>query len=118
MLIHRHIRDRIATTRKSVLLLGPRQTGKSTLLAELKPDLTINLARESEFLAFARNPAELEARIRGARARTVLIDEIQRLPNLTNTVQALIDAGNHVDAVASVKSGAVIVVRGRRRQGA
>lgn len=91
MLIHRHILDRIAITRKSVLLLGPRQTGKSTLLAELLPDLSINLARESEFLAFARNPAELEARIRGARAQTVLIDEIQRLPNLTNTVQALID---------------------------
>lgn len=91
MLIERHIRERIAGTRKSILLLGPRQTGKSTLLTSLNPDLVINLARESEFLAFARNPSELEERVRGTGARTILVDEVQRLPSLTNTVQALID---------------------------
>lgn len=31
---------------KSLLLLGPRQTGKSTLVAQLELDLTINLFHE------------------------------------------------------------------------
>ena len=36
---------------RSVFLLGPRQVGKSTLLAELKPDLTLNLASPATFRA-------------------------------------------------------------------
>jgi uncharacterized protein len=81
----------LKTTSKSVLLLGPRQTGKSTLLLELKPDMAINLADESEFLAFAANPRELVQRLSARKVATVLIDEVQRLPNLLNTVQALLD---------------------------
>lgn len=76
----------------SVLLLGPRQTGKSTLMAGLKPDWTINLAREATFLEFARNPLALEEGLAGRRERTVVfIDEVQRLPTLLNTAQALLD---------------------------
>ena len=33
----------IKNNQKSVLLIGSRQTGKSTLLNEFNPDLTINL---------------------------------------------------------------------------
>ena len=54
----------LARAPKSVLLLGPRQTGKSTLVLDLRPDMVINLARESEFLTFAANSSELEERIR------------------------------------------------------
>ena len=50
-----------------------------------------NLARESEFLTFAANADELEERIRSKAPGTVLIDEVQRLPSLLNTVQALLD---------------------------
>jgi len=81
----------IARSPKSVLLLGPRQTGKSTLVLDLRPDMVINLARESEFLTFAANADELEERIRSEAPGTVLIDEVQRLPSLLNTVQALLD---------------------------
>ncbi|MFZ5471826.1 MAG: ATP-binding protein [Myxococcota bacterium] len=77
----------------SVLLLGPRQVGKSTLMASLSPDLTVNLARESIFLDLAANPRALEERIlaRHESRLTVFIDEVQRLPSLLNTVQALLD---------------------------
>jgi predicted AAA+ superfamily ATPase len=77
----------------SVLLLGPRQTGKSTLMAGLQPDLTLNLARESTFLELASRPSALEERLEAFNARrvTVLIDEVQRLPSLLNTIQALLD---------------------------
>jgi predicted AAA+ superfamily ATPase len=41
------------------MLLGPRQTGKSTLMASLGPDLTINLANELDYFKFTSNPREL-----------------------------------------------------------
>src|SRR3989344_9352575 len=43
MYIKRSLSSALNKPRKSVLLLGPRQTGKSTLIETLKPDLTINL---------------------------------------------------------------------------
>lgn len=78
---------------KSALLLGPRQVGKSTLMASLKPDLVLNLAREAVFLELAANPGALEERIGGLTAgpRTIFIDEVQRLPSLLNTIQAVLD---------------------------
>jgi predicted AAA+ superfamily ATPase len=45
----RAIFGRLAAHRRNVLLLGPRQVGKSTLLAALKPDLAINLASLATF---------------------------------------------------------------------
>ncbi|OGV71280.1 MAG: hypothetical protein A3K18_01970 [Lentisphaerae bacterium RIFOXYA12_64_32] len=64
-MVDRMLAPRLISAQKSVLLLGPRQTGKSTLIDSLKPDLETNLARESEFLTFSANPDELEQRISG-----------------------------------------------------
>jgi predicted AAA+ superfamily ATPase len=76
---------------KSALLLGPRQTGKSTLITALKPELSINLASEQVFLDYSSQPGLLEKVIEQESPRTVFIDEVQRIPSLLNTVQALID---------------------------
>ncbi|MBT7713468.1 MAG: ATP-binding protein, partial [Deltaproteobacteria bacterium] len=73
------------------MLLGPRQTGKSTLIKILKPELTINLADEGEFLLFTQNPDELKQRLASTQYKTVFIDEVQRLPGLLNTVQSILD---------------------------
>lgn len=78
--------------RKSTLLLGPRQAGKSTLIQSLKPDLCIQLADEMEFFNFSSNPEELQTRLTTHQPKTVFIDEIQRLPSLLNTIQSLIDS--------------------------
>lgn len=68
---------------RSLLLLGPRRIGKSTLIATLQPQLTLNLARETTFLELASNPAALEERLsaRSERVLTVFLDEVQRLPS-------------------------------------
>lgn len=95
MVVRRELQKQIQQGNKSVLLLGPRQTGKSTLIAGLSPDFTINLAHEQTYLEFARNPSELEERLAAQRYRTVFIDEVQRLPNLLNTLQHLIDTQRH-----------------------
>src|SRR5438093_13164401 len=79
--------------RNSVLVLGPRQVGKSTLLASLEPDLTINLASPATFRDYVARPEQLEAELRGARAevRTVFLDEVQRVPALLDVVQVILD---------------------------
>jgi predicted AAA+ superfamily ATPase len=89
MYIERNLRAKLAAARRSYLLLGPRQTGKSTLIRSLAPELEINLSDEETFVEFLRNPGLLKQRIRDA--RTVFIDEIQRIPSLLNTVQYLLD---------------------------
>lgn len=89
--IKRNILKLIEKTNKSLLLLGPRQTGKSTLIADLAPDLTINLADEVEYLHFASRPDALRRRLAAHKPRSIFIDEVQRIPSLLNTVQALID---------------------------
>lgn len=87
----RLLSDRILSTRKSILLLGPRQTGKSTLIEGLAPECVVNLAFEQTFLNYSADPGLLEKVLQRARPRTVFIDEVQRLPSLLNTVQALLD---------------------------
>lgn len=91
MYIKRSLSSALNKSRKSILLLGPRQTGKSTLIETLKPDLTINLAHEPTFIEFAKNPNELEQRINLNKMKTIFLDEVQRLPSLLNTVQVLAD---------------------------
>ncbi len=94
-MITRLLANTLQRANKSVLLLGPRQTGKSTLVAGLRPDLSINLAHEPTFLEFARNPSELEQRLAALKRKTtktvVFIDEVQRLPSVLNTIQSILD---------------------------
>jgi len=89
----RELAKELARYKKSLLLLGPRQTGKSTLLAAQKADVAINLADEETFRDHARDPALLKNLLTNSSARSVLIDEVQRLPSILNTIQALMD--NH-----------------------
>jgi predicted AAA+ superfamily ATPase len=83
----------LSAGKKSVLLLGPRQVGKSTLLASLRPELSLNLASPATFRDYVAHPERLEAELRAARpaVRTVLVDEIQRVPQLLDAIQVLLD---------------------------
>lgn len=91
--ISRILKDRLEKHPKSVLLLGPRQVGKSTLCAEMKPDLSINLADEETFRQHVTDPGLIKRIVAGVSApsMTILIDEVQRIPAMLNTVQAIID---------------------------
>lgn len=113
MLIPRSLARKLEKSRKSILLLGPRQSGKSTLIQTLQPEMTINLADEQTFLSFAGNPAELEQRLKGKSYRSIFIDEIQRLPSLLNTIQAIIDQRGHAVRFFLTGSSARKLKRGR-----
>jgi len=96
----RHVEPRLrqALQRgKSVLLLGPRQTGKTTLLNRLRPDLLLNLLRPEVRQRYERAPQLLGAELDALRTRVhghrplVALDEVQRVPELMDVVQDLID---------------------------
>lgn len=81
---------------KSYFLFGPRQTGKSSLIAHsLKDARVYNLLDNALFLDLNQNPARLFEEIiaagANAMASVVVIDEIQRLPDLLNEVHRLIE---------------------------
>lgn len=76
------------------MLLGPRQVGKSTLCRSLNPTLSINLADEELFFAYAKEPGRLKRELAVLEPNAlVLIDEVQRVPALLNTVQLILDEG-------------------------
>ncbi|MCM8775948.1 MAG: AAA family ATPase, partial [Candidatus Omnitrophica bacterium] len=91
-MLARSITARFVKTKKSILLLGPRQVGKSTLIRSLKPDRLINLMDESLYLGYAKDPARLKRELSTIHGSAVIaIDEIQRVPALLNIVQLLLD---------------------------
>jgi predicted AAA+ superfamily ATPase len=118
-MISRILKKSLQQSPKSLLLLGPRQVGKSTLIAELKPELSINLADEMEWLRFSSQASELRFLIEREAPRTVAIDEIQRLPQLLNTVQALADENKKLkflltgSSARKLKSGGANLLPGR-----
>jgi predicted AAA+ superfamily ATPase len=84
--------------RTSVLLLGPRQTGKTTLLHRVAPDLTVGLAAPSVRQRYERDPGALAGEVealprRRGRLPLVAIDEVQKVPALMDAAQDLIDRG-------------------------
>ncbi len=82
--------------RRSFFLFGPRQTGKSTWLRSLElPNCWyVNLLDNDTYFRYLKNPSQfqLEARekIRNG-ASTIIVDEIQRVPPLLYSVQALME---------------------------
>jgi predicted AAA+ superfamily ATPase len=82
---------------RSCLLLGPRQTGKSTLVRSLLPrrSWSVDLLQQDVFLRYSKQPErfrlEVEAQVR-AGTRVFFVDEIQRVPALLDEIHGLIEA--------------------------
>ena len=78
--------------KKSYFLLGPRQTGKSFLIRQTLPGLRVfDLLDSPTYLSLSRNPERIAEELT-ENDKTVVIDEIQRLPHLLNEVHRLIEA--------------------------
>ena len=77
--------------KRSHFLLGPRQTGKTSLVhRSLKDAKVYDLLDTSVYLALNQNPGRLAEELAPG-DRIVVIDEIQRLPELLNEVHRLIE---------------------------
>ena len=77
--------------KKSHFLLGPRQTGKSSLIAHsLRGIRVYDLLDTTVYLSLSQNPGRISEEIL-RKDRLLVIDEIQRLPVLLNEVHRLIE---------------------------
>ncbi len=78
---------------QSILLIGPRGTGKSTFIKEIaKPDLTIDLLKSSDLKLLQKDPSEIESMVAHLKpGQFVFIDEIQKIPDLLNETHRLIE---------------------------
>ena len=98
-LIKRALKEKLASVvnrGKSVLLLGPRQTGKTTLLKEYQADLEITLLISKTRRSYESDPDLLIREVQSLKASKgsiplVIVDEIQKVPALMDSVQYLID---------------------------
>lgn len=81
---------------RSLFLLGPRQTGKSTLLRQTFPDARyVDLLEANTFRELSAYPETLRQTIR-PEEKLIIIDEIQKLPALLDEAQAMIDRNKSI----------------------
>ena len=83
----------LESPRSSFFLFGPRGTGKTTWVRETRPDaLFVNLLRPDTYREMAARPERLIELVEGAPSeRPVVLDEIQRVPELLNVVHDLLE---------------------------
>lgn len=90
--------DKVLERGKSVLLLGPRQTGKTTLIQGYSADLEITLLISKTRRQYEADPDQLIREVQALKNAKgflplVIIDEVQKVPALMDGVQYLIDNG-------------------------
>ena len=91
--------DELIAKNQSVLVLGPRGTGKSfyinNLLSNRTNKLVIDLLGAEAFSKFLKHPEQLskqvEYQLNNSEQLLVFIDEVQRVPELLNEVHQLIE---------------------------
>ena len=81
---------------KSFFLFGPRATGKTTVVRQQLAEAAtiIDLLDSRHFLRLSSSPHELESLIEAAPADIIVVDEIQRIPELLNEIHRLIESKN------------------------
>lgn len=106
--------------KKSYFLFGPRQTGKTSLInATLKDTRVYDLLDTVTFLNLSQNPGRIEEELT-TRDRLVVIDEIQRLPELLHEVHKLIEKRKIKflltgSSARSLRRGGINLLGGRAR---
>lgn len=97
-LLESHIRRSLARN-KSVLLFGARQTGKTTLVGRFDVDLSISFIQTDTRHRYEKAPHLLRGEVealspgKGKGLPLVLLDEVQKVPEILDVVQEMIDDG-------------------------
>jgi predicted AAA+ superfamily ATPase len=88
------IRRLFQAPKESFFLFGPRGTGKSTWLRQAFSDaIYVDLLDQEAFRMYLARPERLGEVVAGnAQAKTVIVDEIQKVPSLLDEVHRLIEA--------------------------
>lgn len=77
---------------RSAFLWGPRKTGKTTLLRQQFPDaLFVDLLDYDLFLTLNQRPTRLRQILEAQASKTVVIDEVQKIPHLMDEIHWLME---------------------------
>lgn len=88
----RHIKRFLKEPHQSFFLLGPRGTGKSTWIRDhLKEALWIDLLLPQEMSFYSSRPERLISTVEASPCKIIVIDEIQKIPELLSVVHYLIE---------------------------
>ena len=91
--------SRLRTLPQRIFFFGPRGTGKSVWLQQVLGDapLRIDLLKSGEYLRYKRDPGLLarEAASLEDRNAWIIIDDVQKLPELLDEVHALLFESDH-----------------------
>lgn len=104
---------------KSCFLFGSRQCGKSSLVRETMPDAHVfNLLSRDTFAHLAMNPNYIDETCRDE--RPIVIDEIQKMPDLLDEVHRLIEENGKRfiltgSSARKLRKGGVNLLGGRAR---
>lgn len=116
---HRKLQLAEIIATKSLFLVGPRMTGKSTLLREALPEaLYLDLLDSDLFRRLSARPDYLRELVKN-KSKTVVIDEVQKLPEILDEVQRLIDQDKELrfaltgSSARKLKRGAANLLGGR-----
>lgn len=106
---------------RSFFLFGPRGTGKTTWVRQAFPGAVyIDLLEAELFTRLTANPQRLESLIPNGRRDWIVIDEIQRIPDLLSEVHRLIETRKLKFALTGssarkLRRGGVNLLGGRAR---
>lgn len=105
--------------RKSIFLLGPRQTGKSTLVRQAFPEAAVyDLLEADTFRELTARPEYIRQTL-SPQQRFLIVDEIQKLPALLDEIQLLLERNKQLRVVLTgssarkLKRGAANLLGGR-----
>ncbi len=102
-----HISSKL-TDNKAIIILGPRQAGKSTLLGQLhtklKPPVVIWNGDETDIRTMLKNPTSTLLKSLLGTAKTIIIDEAQRIENIGLCLKLITDNIKNVKVIASGSS--------------
>jgi predicted AAA+ superfamily ATPase len=104
---------------RSAFLWGPRKTGKTTLLRQQFPDACwIDLLDYDLFFLLSQRPNRLRQIVESQSSKTVVIDEVQKIPHLMDEIHYLIE-NRHYQFILSgssarkLKRGKINLLGGR-----
>lgn len=78
-------------------MFGARQTGKTTLVKRFNPDVSISFIQPSTRVRYEKNPSVLKGELEAflfkdpTKKPLVVLDEVQKVPEIMDVVQDLID---------------------------
>ncbi|MRX76622.1 AAA family ATPase [Pedobacter petrophilus] len=101
--IEKHLADK-----KAIILLGPRQVGKSTLLEQLSSKLIAPViwwnGDDADIRNILENTTSTSLRSLLGKAKTLVIDEAQRIDNIGISIKLIIDQLKDVKVIATGSS--------------